>query len=67
LMINSKADVWGTEYDPSADIMHVPMHVEKTSEITEILKISLLPSGDDKARLVIEWENYRVWIDVQMK
>lgn len=66
LMINSKADVWGTEYDPKADIIHIPLHVEKMNDITEILKISLLPAADNEARLVIEWENYRVWADMQM-
>jgi hypothetical protein len=58
--------VWGTEYDASADLFKIPLNVEKTGESVEIFKISLLPQNNNTARLVIEWEFYRAWIDFEI-
>jgi hypothetical protein len=67
LIVNKKADIWGTEYDPKTDLFKVPLQVEKTSSPVEIMKISLVPQDANKARIFIEWEYYRAWIDVVLK
>ena len=66
LIFNKKADTWGTEYDSTANFFRVPMTVEKTAAPVEILTISLLPENNDTARLLIEWEYYKVWADFKI-
>jgi len=66
LIFNKKADVWGTEYDSTANFFKVPLAVEKTPAPVEILTISLLPESNDTARLLIEWEYYRAWADFKI-
>jgi hypothetical protein len=65
LIFNKKADVWGTEYDSTANFLKLSLKVEKTSEPVEILKISLLPQDENKTRLIIEWEYYKAWADFE--
>jgi hypothetical protein len=65
LIFNKKADVWGTEYDSTANFLKLPLKVEKTSEPVEILKISLLPQDENKTRLIIEWEYYKAWAEFE--
>jgi hypothetical protein len=66
LIFNKKADTWGTEYDSTANFFQVPMTVEKATTPVEILTISLLPEGNDTARLLIEWEYYKAWADFKI-
>ena len=66
LILNKKADTWGTEYDSTANFFKVPMTVEKTTQPVEILTISLLSENNDTARLLIEWEYYRAWADFKI-
>ena len=66
LILNKKADTWGTEYDSTANSFKVPMTVEKTTQPVEILTISLLSENNDTARLLIEWEYYRAWADFKI-
>jgi hypothetical protein len=65
LIFNKKADVWGTEYDSTANFLKLSLKVEKTSEPVEILKISLLPQDENKTRLIIEWEYYKAWAEFE--
>jgi hypothetical protein len=66
LILNKKAEIWGTEYDSTANIFRVPLNVEKTEKPVEILSISLLPGNNDTARLLIEWEYYRAWAEFKI-
>jgi hypothetical protein len=66
LILNKKADTWGTEYDSTANILKVPLNVEKTEKPVEILTISLVPGNNDTARLLIEWEYYKAWADFKI-
>jgi hypothetical protein len=63
LIFNKQADIWGTEYKAESDVMKIPLTVEKITSPVEILKISLLPLDNKKARLQIEWEFYKAWAD----
>jgi len=63
LIVNKKANVWGTEHDSSADLMKWPMHVEKTTEKVEALKIDLLQRPGGTIRLQVAWDLYKAWVD----
>ena len=63
LIVNKKANVWGTEHDSSADMMKWPMHVEKTTEKVEALKIDLLQRPGGTIRLQVAWDLYKAWVD----
>lgn len=62
LMINSKPDVWGTNYDPTHDLMVVPLNVTRSDEVVDIMEISL-EEMNGKLRLLIEWEYYKAYVD----
>ena len=59
LIVNRKADNWGTDYEANADIFKVPLQVEKLPEPVEIFKITLTPLENKTVKLVIEWDFYR--------
>ncbi len=59
LCVNRKTGIWGTEYDPSADVLRVPLRVEPRSEHVEKLTISVLPKPDGGV-LTVDWEKTRL-------
>lgn len=67
LHINKKADVWGTEYDPAADILKIPLIVYHILPKVEILAIHLRPLTDSSFRFEIEWDDYRATADFKME
>jgi hypothetical protein len=67
LILNKQADIWGTEYDSTANLFEVPLIVEKTAEPVEVMKISLLPEDNHLARLLIEWEYYKAWANFKIE
>ncbi len=67
IMFNKKADVWGTEYDASANLFTTELSVEKTETSVEILKISLHPQQNKIIRMMIEWEYYKAWVDLAIE
>lgn len=60
LLINKKTGIWGTEYDPSADVLHVPLSLEALPQHVETLTLSV-KSGADGGVFQIEWEKTRAW------
>jgi hypothetical protein len=63
LVINKKANVWGTEYDSTADAIKLPLHVEEVGGKIEALKIDLLMPTPSVIRLQIAWDHYRASAD----
>jgi len=59
LLVNRKTGIWGTEYDPSADVLRVPMRVEPLADHVEQLTISVVPRSDGGV-LTVEWEKTRL-------
>jgi hypothetical protein len=53
-VFNERPDVWGTMYDPAADVAEVPVSYAKLSEPTDALKLSLPQDGRGGA-LKITW------------
>lgn len=64
LCFNKKTGIWGTEYDPAADVLRVPMQVKRLPEHVEQFTISLQTVGNDMS-LWADWEQTRLSITVQ--
>ena len=56
IMFNSRANVWGTEYDPSFDVLRVPMQTFIKPEYREMMTIEVAPSPAG-GTLHITWEH----------
>lgn len=67
LLINKKTGIWGTEYDPAADVLRVPLTVESLPEHVEKLTLSVSPTADGGGVLSIEWEKTRAWVAFKME
>lgn len=65
LIINKQTGQWGTSYDGTQDLARVDMQKTQTSHPVEEFTISWKKNGDDRADLVLEWENTRVWVPVK--
>lgn len=57
LIFNSRANVWGTEYDAAYDVLRIPMQTT-AAEFTEIMTISIEPNADG-GKLNVIWENVK--------
>lgn len=67
LLINKNANNWGTDYDPSGDLFTVPYTVERTDTPVEVLKISLVKTGENKATMVIKWDTYKASVEITVQ
>lgn len=56
VILNSDAQAWGTEYDPSKDLFSVTVPVQKLAEKQEYFKISLEPLDENALELVFKWD-----------
>ncbi len=59
LIFNRQTGQWGTEYDPSQDVLTVPMERLRTPAPVEVFTISIEPAGEGQGLLVFEWEGVR--------
>ena len=57
LIINKQTGQWGTKYDPSQDLGHVPMTGKPLSPPQETLSYSFDQSRDSSATLHLRWAN----------
>ncbi len=67
LIINKQTGQWGTEYHADQDLARVDMQKSQTDQPVEQFTISWKKAGDDRADLVLEWENTRVSVPVRAK
>ena len=58
MMFNRDANIWGTDYNPARDVLHVPMKVEQLKEPVELMTIEVLPTAKGGAINVI-WETIK--------
>ena len=65
LIVNRQTGQWGTNYDQAQDLARIPMRVERTPAPVEQFTISLVPDGG-AASLVMEWENTRASVPVEI-
>jgi hypothetical protein len=58
LMINSQADIWGTEYHADKDVLRVPMTVGQLNDKVELLTIQVVPE-DSAGRIEVSWDRVK--------
>jgi DUF2911 family protein len=63
LIVNRQTGQWGTQYEPTRDLVRIPMRVSRLERPVERFTISLEPArGRDPHTLALTWENTRAWI-----
>ncbi|MBC7829764.1 MAG: DUF2911 domain-containing protein [Chitinophagaceae bacterium] len=66
MMFNSQANVWGTEYNPAFDVLHVPMQSEQLPEVIEQFTMEIKPARGGGMLNVI-WEKTKASVQFQIK
>ncbi len=67
LIVNKETGQWGTSYNADKDLVRVDMQKSALPQPVEEFLISWKKQDDRKADLVLEWENTRVWVPVEVK
>ena len=65
LIINKQTGQWGTNYDQAQDLGRTEMQVAAPPATVDQFTISFEKKGEDKAVLMLDWENTRAWVEVQ--
>lgn len=55
LLVNSRTGIWGTNHDAQKDIAQIPLQENMTNDSVEQLTITLNPTGEDSAELLVAW------------
>lgn len=55
LIVNQNIGEWGLEYDPSRDIVHIPMHWQGLDQPVEQFTMDLQGERGGGGRLVLKW------------
>jgi hypothetical protein len=66
LIINQETGQWGTHYDPSQDLVRIPMQMERLTAPVEQFTIALEKRSEEAGVLRMAWEHTAVWIDVRL-
>lgn len=56
LIINGQTGQWGTDYDPSRDVVHIPLEVRALPRPVERFTIAVVPAGQN-AELRFSWDS----------
>jgi hypothetical protein len=64
LIINRQTGQWGTQYEPSRDLVRLPMRRSETSQPVEQFTIALQPTRPGRFDLSMEWESTRETVPV---
>ena len=59
LIVNKQTGQWGTSYDASADLGRAPLVTEHAASPTEKFTLSIIPSGEGRGTLAVEWGTFR--------
>ncbi len=54
-VFNHEPDSWGTQHDPAFDAGETPVEYSRTAGSFRPLGATLVPTGDDRGRLVVHW------------
>jgi hypothetical protein len=66
MMFNSQANIWGAEYNPSFDVLRVPMQTEQLAELVEELTIQVKPIREGGMMNVL-WEKTKASVSFKIK
>ncbi|MGA9119030.1 MAG: DUF2911 domain-containing protein [Bacteroidota bacterium] len=61
IIINKQTGQWGTRYDERQDLARFDASVEHPTAVVDTFTVSLTATGKSSGRLVLSWENTRVW------
>jgi hypothetical protein len=64
LILNKQTGQWGTVYNASQDLVHIPMTVETLADPVDRFTIALVPTGD-ASRLMLDWDRTRAAVEVR--
>ncbi|MBL7733493.1 MAG: DUF2911 domain-containing protein [Chitinophagaceae bacterium] len=64
LIINKNATAWGTDHDPAADILRVPLQISRAESPVEIMRIAFSKIDDKRTTMIIEWDTWRAMVDI---
>jgi hypothetical protein len=59
LVVNEQSGQWGTDYDEKRDLAMAPMRADTLSTPVEEFTISIVPDGEGRGSLVMEWGTFR--------
>ena len=54
-VFNHEPDSWGTQHDPAFDAAETPVEYSRAAGSFRPLGATLVPTGDDRGRLVVHW------------
>ncbi len=54
-VFNHEPDSWGTQHDPAFDAAETPVEYSRAAGSFRPLGATLIPTGDDRGRLVVHW------------
>ncbi|HEY0037332.1 MAG TPA: DUF2911 domain-containing protein [Longimicrobium sp.] len=67
LIVSRHTGQWGTVYQQAQDLARIPMQVGRTAAPVEQFTISLnADPGANRVNLVMEWENTRAWVPIEI-
>lgn len=66
LIVSRQTGQWGTQYDPSRDLVRIPLTEETLDEPVERFTIRFVPEGEDRGLLVMEWERTRLTVPFEV-
>lgn len=67
LIINGQYGQWGTDYDKSRDVAHVPMKVSTASKPQENFTIDITPTNGNTGEIKIAWDTFVWTVPITMK
>jgi hypothetical protein len=62
LIVNRQTGQWGTQYDPSRDLVRIPMQVATLRQPVEQFTIALEKGTSGASTLALSWENTRATV-----
>ena len=67
LIINRQSGQWGTNYDASQDLGHVPLTVGSHKVPLERFTMTVEPTTKNSGNLALEWGNFRWTVPIVVK
>jgi hypothetical protein len=59
LIVNRQSGQWGTSYEAKSDLAAAPMKADTLATPVEEFTMSVVPDGDSRGTLVMEWGTFR--------
>jgi ectoine hydroxylase-related dioxygenase (phytanoyl-CoA dioxygenase family) len=57
-VFNDEPDVWGTQHNPKADRVEIPLQHTEGHDATRPFAVAVVPSSVDRGRLLVIWGSH---------